>query len=186
MDDISTAALLPIPVRTLSTDAPAEIFEFAVERFQAGGDVAVAFLVEIRGGAARGLGAPMVIDAEGRFCGYVSSGCTEAAVAAEALLAMRTGCDRIVKFGAGSPFFDIALPCGGGISVAIHVLRDETAVKGVLAALALRHAVGMKYSPERQTLEIADAPRSAGWEQGFRGSLSHEHPTFGFGANDRS
>jgi xanthine dehydrogenase accessory factor len=52
------------------------------------GGVALATLVEIRGGAARALGSHVAVAADGRFCGYVSGGCIEAAVASEALDAM--------------------------------------------------------------------------------------------------
>lgn len=157
--------LLPTPVRALFTDDPAEILGFAVERFREGVDVALATLVEIRGGAARALGSHVVIAADGRFCGYVSGGCVEAAVAAEALLAMAAGCDRMVLFGDGSPFIDIVLPCGGGISVAIHRLRDVMPIMNVLECLRSRQAAALRYAPERQSLRAAKAPQRACWRE---------------------
>jgi hypothetical protein len=50
---------------------------------------------------------------DGGYWGFVSGGCTEAAVASEAIAALRVGHDRFLKLGEGSPFFDIVLPCGG-------------------------------------------------------------------------
>lgn len=41
---------------------------------------ALVTLVEIRSGAARALGAQMAVRGDGGYCGYVSGGCTEAAV----------------------------------------------------------------------------------------------------------
>ncbi|NDK49005.1 XdhC family protein [Rhizobium laguerreae] len=157
----------PIPVRASSTDDPAELLRFAIDAHRRC-PAALATLVDIRGGAARALGAHVAVAADGRFCGYVSGGCVEAAVASEALLAMAQGRDRMVKFGDGSPFFDIVLPCGGGISVAIHVLKDVGALRHVLERLKRRQAAGLAYSPERQALEpVEPLPRTCWLERDF-------------------
>ncbi|MGO4113907.1 XdhC family protein [Rhizobium ruizarguesonis] len=157
----------PIPVRASSTDDPVELLRFAINAHGLGA-AALATLVDIRGGAARALGAHMAVAADGRFCGYVSGGCVEAAVASEALLAMAQGRDRTVKFGDGSPFFDIVLPCGGGISVAIHVLKDVGALRHVLDRLERRQAAGLAYSPGQQALKPVDPlPRAQWLEQDF-------------------
>ncbi|MGV4796882.1 XdhC family protein [Rhizobium sp. F40D2] len=165
MDQTPATITAPIPVRVSDSDDPAELLRFAIDAHGRGA-AALATLVDIRGGAARTLGSHVVVAADGRFCGYVSGGCVEAAVASEALLAMTEGRDRTVKFGDGSPFFDIVLPCGGGISVAIHVLRDVGAVQHVLDRIGRRRAAGLAYSPERQTLEVIDPPPRACWLEG--------------------
>ncbi|MEH7840297.1 XdhC family protein [Rhizobium leguminosarum] len=162
MDQTLAPITAPIPVRASSTDDPAELLRFAIDAHGLGA-AALATLIDIRGGAARALGAHMAVAADGRFCGYVSGGCVEAAVASEALLAMAEGRDRTVKFGDGSPFFDIVLPCGGGITVAIHVLKDVGALRHVLDRLERRQAPGLAYSPERQTLEPIDPLPRACW-----------------------
>jgi xanthine dehydrogenase accessory factor len=151
--DLNDIALttLSLPVRASTLDNPADVLGFAAEAVGCGG-AALATLVEIRGGAARALGSHVSVAADGRYCGYVSGGCVEAAVAAEALQAIAEGRDRLVKFGEGSPFFDIVLPCGGGISVAIHVLRDENILREALSHLIDRQAVGLSYEPKSQTL----------------------------------
>lgn len=157
MSAISTSALDPMPVRSLSTDDPREILRFAADAFTKG-DVALATLTEIRGGAARALGSHVVVTADGHFCGYVSGGCVEAAVAAEAMRAIAEGRDRAVKFGIGSPFFDIVLPCGGGITVAIHVLQEVGALHEVLMRLERRETAGLQYCAERESLIGVEAP----------------------------
>lgn len=162
MDQTHAPITAPIPVRASSTDDPAELLRFAIDAHGLGA-VALATLVEIRGGAARALGAHVAVAADGRFCGYVSGGCVEAALASEALLAMAQGRDRTVKFGDGSPFFDIVLPCGGGISVAIHVLKNVGALRHVVERLERRQAAGLAYSPERQVLEPVDPLPRACW-----------------------
>jgi xanthine dehydrogenase accessory factor len=167
---LSNAAIATMsnPVRANSMDNPADILGFAVEAALHGG-AALATLVEIRGGAARALGAHVAVASDGRYCGYVSGGCVEAAVAAEALQAIAEGRDRIVKFGDGSPFFDIILPCGGGITIAIHVLRDADVLKQALRDLAERRPVALAYEVDTQSLlHLEKVPPRSGWrETGF-------------------
>lgn len=154
---------MPNPVRASLVDNSADILGFAVEAAHHGG-AALATLVEIRGGAARALGAHVAVASDGRYCGYVSGGCVEAALATEALQAIAEGRDRIVKFGEGSPFFDIALPCGGGITIAIHVLRDADVLKQALRDLGTRRSVALAYTPETQRLSrIERVPGRSGW-----------------------
>lgn len=155
--------LMPSPVRANSVDNEADILRFAIEAAQSGRS-ALATLVEIRGGAARALGAHVAVASNGRYCGYVSGGCVEAAVAAEALEAIAEDRDRIVKFGEGSTFFDIALPCGGGITIAIHVLRDTDVLKDALGDLASRKSLALSYRPETESLvRLERVPVRSGW-----------------------
>lgn len=151
------------PVRVDVGDQPVDILQFALDAFDAGG-VALATLVDIRGGAARALGSHVAIAADGRFCGYVSGGCVEAAVASEALVAMAEGKDRSVTYGDGSPFFDIVLPCGGGITVAIHVLRDAGPLRRILDRVAGRVPAALRYSPNTQSLELSECPQRTCWQ----------------------
>ncbi|WLP57488.1 XdhC family protein [Agrobacterium fabrum] len=162
----SFIATILAPVRVSSVDDPAYILGFAVEAAGCGG-AALATLVEIRGGAARALGTHVAVAADGRFCGYVSGGCVEAAVAAEALQAISEGRDRLVRFGEGSPFFDIELPCGGGITIAIHVIRDTSILADALVDLADRRSAALAYTPQSQTLARADTvPLRSKWFEG--------------------
>jgi xanthine dehydrogenase accessory factor len=164
MLDKPTRKSRPLPARSTVSDDPTEILGFAADACDDRG-AAIATLVDIRGGAARALGSHVVVAADGRFCGYVSGGCVEAAVASEALLALDEGRDRMVMFGEGSPFFDIVLPCGGGITVAIHVLRDAKPIRHVLARLERRQPAALLYSPEAQTLVLTTPVGRAGWDE---------------------
>jgi xanthine dehydrogenase accessory factor len=94
----------------------------------------------------------MTVREDGLYCGYVSGGCTEAAVAAEAMEAIAQGHDRYLHLGEGSAFFDITLPCGGGIKLAIHVLKESRALHEVLLALRHRQRIELGYDPSTQTL----------------------------------
>lgn len=162
MTEQNATAILPATKRSMSSDDVVDILQFAVDAYRDGA-VALATLVEIRGGAARALGSHVVVAADGRFCGYVSGGCVEASVASEALLAMAEGRDRTVRFGEGSPFFDLVLPCGGGITIAIHLVRNPLALHRVLERLSRRLPTALRYMPNRQMIETADPVESAGW-----------------------
>lgn len=155
---------IPLPFRVSSTDNPVDILTFAASAVQRGG-AALATLVEIRGGAARALGAQVAIAADGGFVGYVSGGCVDAAVAAEALHAIADGRDRFAKFGEGSAFFDIVIPCGGGITVSIHILRGDEVLHTVLGEIAERRSVALAYSSRLQKLAPCNTHlQSSDWQ----------------------
>lgn len=163
MLSLSTVTVPVVPQKALMTDDAIEIMGFAAQSFDAGHGVALATLVEIRGGSARPLGSQMAVRDDGFYCGFVSGGCTEAAVASEAMEAILAGCDRNLMLGEGSPFFDIVLPCGGGITIAIHVLRGTEALQGNLARLANRLPASLCYQPAAQRLIATETFEPTGW-----------------------
>jgi xanthine dehydrogenase accessory factor len=149
------------------SDDPLEILRHARDSLLAGIPVALVTLVEIRGGAARPLGAQMSVRIDGLYCGFVSGGCTEPAVAAEAVEALKAGHDRFLLLGEGSPFFDIVLPCGGGIRLSIHILKESSPVSQVLDVIGARRAAGLHYSPESETLTYSTEERTGWNSSGF-------------------
>jgi xanthine dehydrogenase accessory factor len=74
-------------------------------------------LVGIEGGSPRGIGAQMAVCEDGTYAGYLSGGCLEQAIALEAQALLAKGENRLVRYGRGSPYFDIKLPCGSGLDV---------------------------------------------------------------------
>ena len=154
------------PERAFLTDDSREILRFAVESLMSGQAAALVMLTEIRGGAARSLGAQMVVREDGQYCGFVSGGCVEAAAAFEALEVIASGVDREVRYGQGSPWFDIVLPCGGGITLSIHKLRSAQPLLAVLNRLEQRQPAGLRYTPLSQTLASLLSPIPTGWHSG--------------------
>ncbi|EOV9601927.1 XdhC family protein [Cronobacter malonaticus] len=151
------------PEAAFLTDDSTAILRFAAQALRAGMAAALVTLVEIRGGSSRALGAQMAVRDDGAYCGFVSGGCVEAAAAFEALEAIACGEDRMVKYGEGSPYFDIVLPCGGGITLAIHPLREATPLLAVLNALSQRKAAWLRYHPSTQTLRSVLPVQKTGW-----------------------
>lgn len=154
------------PYCAIMTDDVETILNFAAESAESDFGGALITLVDIRGGASRALGAQMAVRGDGGYCGYVSGGCTEAAVAAEALQAIARGIDRYLLLGEGSRFFDIVLPCGGGITLAIHVLKDPDPLRAALAALRSRRRIAIGYDPESQSITVVGHPSVTGWDYG--------------------
>ncbi|WNN45521.1 XdhC family protein [Winslowiella toletana] len=156
------------PEQAFSTDDNVEILRFAAKAADDGMAVALVTLVDIRGGSAREPGAQMAVRQDGLYCGFVSGGCVEAAAAHEALDVIRCGHDRTVSYGVGSPWFDIVLPCGGGITLSIHKLRCVRPLLKVLTAIDRRQAAALRYHPPSQTLQ---SPDSAALESGWNGAF---------------
>lgn len=94
------------------------------EWHDAGRRIALATLVEVTGSSPRPVGSEMAINDQGQVAGYVSGGCVEAAVAAQALVVMQTGEPALLDYGAGSPVLDVQLTCGGRIGIFVRALAD--------------------------------------------------------------
>jgi len=101
----------------------------------AGRRAAIATLVDVRGSSPRPRGSEMAINDLGEIAGYVSGGCVEAAVAAEAARVIATGEPVMLDYGAGSPVLDVQLTCGGRIGIFVRAVDDLGAF-----STALRHA----------------------------------------------
>jgi len=97
----------------------------------------------------RNPGTIMAVAGDGRFEGSLSGGCIENAVVAEALDAQKAGKPRVVRFGAGSPYLDIKLPCGGGLDLHFCPLADShPLVLDCLGSVAARQPFALRVSPD--------------------------------------
>nr|WP_281493629.1 XdhC family protein [Ancylobacter koreensis] len=97
------------------------VVDFALAALRAGERICLVTLVAIEGASPRPLGAQMAIAESGRWVGYLSGGCVEQAVIAEAIEAIRDGQNRRVRYGRGSRYLDIRLPCGSAIDLHFDV-----------------------------------------------------------------
>lgn len=106
--------------------------------WQADDKAALIVVTAIEGGAVRAPGALMAVSSSGEIAGYISGGCIDADVALQAVDALKTGKDKQLRYGAGSPFTDLPLPCGGAIEVAILPKPDRAAIEQARNALKAR------------------------------------------------
>lgn len=111
-----------------------DVLAFAAAELAEGRRVALITIVGLDGPFSRPLGAQLAVAEDKRFVGSISGGCLEQALTEEAQLAMAAGENRIVRYGRGSPYLDVRLPCGGGINLHIDV---GASLKTLQAAIAL-------------------------------------------------
>lgn len=108
-----------------------------------GGRKALVTLVSALGSSVRAPGAHMAVIEDGAYVGSFSGGCIERAVTEEAIAAIRDGVPRLVRFGKGSPYIDIRLPCGGGVDLHFQPWTFPDLKELVLTALKKREPFGL-------------------------------------------
>jgi xanthine dehydrogenase accessory factor len=101
------------------------------------------------------------VASDGRFVGSFSGGCIEAAVAREALSILKVGAGRTVRFGRGSPYIDIRLPCGGGIDLIFTPHPDCVVLAQAVQCLERREPVML--SINESAVSVADGLDTGGF-----------------------
>lgn len=140
------------------------IFRFLIDAAARGERTALVTIVNVIGGSSREPGTHMAISETGSFRGSLSGGCVEAAVVGEALRVIGRSRAELVRFGTGSPYIDIRLPCGGGIELLIlpqpPILVLEAAERRlaarVPATLGMTREGGLTLMPETMTNDGQD------------------------------
>lgn len=118
---------------------------------------ALVIITETEGGAVRAPGALLAVSADEAH-GYISGGCIDADVILQARQAMSSRKPRALRYGAGSPFVDLPLPCGGAINITICPDPDPVIVKHLTndlrdrrkTVLFLTQAGDLAISPNRK------------------------------------
>lgn len=119
------------------------IFSLLTAELEAGRPAILVTVLAVTGSSMRGPGAHMAVAQDGRFSGSLSGGCIEQAVVAEALSCLQQGAAKIVRFGAGSPYIDIKLPCGGGLDIHFQPLLRPQFAQQCRRAIAERTPFAM-------------------------------------------
>ncbi|MFT4150381.1 MAG: XdhC family protein [Paracoccaceae bacterium] len=136
-------------VECLSFPAQAGLHPALLDPWQAAAadpDTVLAVLTQTHGPAYRNPGAALAIAGDGRMAGAITSGCIEADLALRADEVRRTGRVQHLRYGQGSPFFDLKLPCGGGIEVDLFALADRDVLIRLATARKDRRAVSLVIS----------------------------------------
>jgi len=107
----------------------------------------------------------MLVKANGDRLGVISSGCIEAAITEQALAALTLGEARLLRYGIGSPWIDLQLPCGAGIDVHIAVDHNMPLVESTLEQLSKRQAVSWTLEPQSLKWLAQDEQTSANWTE---------------------
>jgi len=122
---------------------PSDILRHAAKLAQDGVPLALVIITDVTGGAMRGRGALICVTQDAAI-GYVSNGCVDADIIFQArrLLSQGGVCKNLqLRYGEGSLFKDITLPCGGRIDVRVTANIDALNLAEISQALDGRRAV---------------------------------------------
>ena len=120
------------------------ILHFLRDCAERGERAALVTLTDVTGSAARAPGEHMVVAKSGRSIGSFSGGCVEAAVIAEAQEVLADGSARRVRYGEGSRYIDIRLPCGGGIDLLFTPVPRRQQIDTAIAVLERREPLTLR------------------------------------------
>lgn len=149
-------------VQNLIGEHPVDVLSQIAAWQRAGDACALIIVTKIEGGGVRARGALMGVS-EAQSIGYLSGGCIDADAVFQAHEAMQDGSPRAQRYGAGSPFVDLPLPCGGAIEVLIIPNPEMTVIRDAASILQSRRAVDLNVAEDGQinlrsnTLADADA-----------------------------
>ncbi len=103
---------------------------------------ALVIITHTEGGAVRAPGALLAVS-EASSLGYISGGCIDADVILQARQSLKDHQTRSLRYGAGSPFVDLPLPCGGAIEVLINPAPNAESMKTLCQSLASREPIAI-------------------------------------------
>ena len=112
----------------------------------AGHDVCLVTLIGIEGSSPRPLGSQIVVSTSGLCVGYITGGCAEAAIKTEALDVMKSGQSRLVRYGEGSPYKDITLPCGSGLDILFTPRIKAHLIEAVVQDISDRRPAALMFN----------------------------------------
>ncbi|MEO9470205.1 XdhC family protein [Parasphingorhabdus sp.] len=121
-----------------------QIFSFLSKAVARNQRCVLVSVASVSGSSMRDPGAHMAISEDGKFTGSLSGGCIEAAVVAEALDVIRENEPRITRFGEGSAYLDIRLPCGGGLDIHFLPMTKSDLADRCLDAIRERKPFGLR------------------------------------------
>lgn len=123
-----------------------DVLTFVRDKMRAGTACALVVVLDTEGGGVRAKGALMSVTENGEAAGYVSNGCVDADVILAAQSCIQSGETRDIRYGVGSPFLDIRLPCGGSLDLRVLPVTDLSIINDVVECLDKRKAVTIAVS----------------------------------------
>jgi xanthine dehydrogenase accessory factor len=125
---------------------------------------AIATLVAVDGSAPRDVGAQMLITDSAHW-GFLSGGCIEDDVARHGREVLIADAPRLLRYGEGSPWIDIRLACGSGISVLVEpVSADEPAVAALVEGWRARRPVLWSSDGHERSAAFAEEAAADSWD----------------------
>ena len=152
---------MPTERRILYFEHAQDILAITLDLMRSGEPCALVTSLNIEGGAARELGSLAVITATGDMTGYLSNGCIDRDIIHHGMAAIDNGQVKHLRYGAGSPYLDLKLPCGGALELVIDPAPDLTVLEAALARLLNREKTALSFSGRDGPVQIEYAPKPA-------------------------
>lgn len=121
---------------------------FLDEAMAQGQRVALVTLVGVHGSSPRPVGSQLAVREDGTSVGLISGGCVEPSLVLDAVQAIRDGRSYLERYGQGSRFIDLRLPCGSGIDVWFDTGMTHAMVGDLVAARHARQPVALAIDVE--------------------------------------
>ncbi|MEL6379089.1 MAG: XdhC family protein [Pseudomonadota bacterium] len=141
------------------TDNP---IPFLHERLCEGQKVGLATLVAVDGSSPRPVGSQIGIADNGNSVGMITGGCAEAALVTQTLHHMEAGSRGLERYGTGSPYLDVKLPCGSGLDVHFDGALDPSIIDDLYATRIARRPRSLSLFAEGPSLAHDPAVVPAG------------------------
>ncbi|XXK31768.1 XdhC family protein [Rhodobacteraceae bacterium nBUS_24] len=133
-----------------------DIIAKAAELAKANHPFALITSLAIEGGAAREVGSLAIVEQDGAMTGYLSNGCIDRDIQHHALDALVSQKKKLIRYGDGSRYVDLKLPCGGALTVLIDPDPDKAAILNAEAALRARRTSSLAFeSPAGEAAAIS-------------------------------
>lgn len=116
----------------------------------------LAIITETQGPSYRSIGSVMAFLPDDRRVGSLSSGCIESDLAIHARAALEDDQPKTIRYGQGSPYIDIQLPCGGGLEIVLVPRPDRSVLNHLIDTLASRRPVYLCVHRETGAIESFD------------------------------
>lgn len=139
---------------------PTDVLRCLYERTSFG-DTVLVTLVSIEGSSSRALGTVVAVTERGEMFGSLAGGCIDGAIVAEAREVLIENRGRVVRYGQGSRYFDVRLPCGGGIDLLFTPKPNPHVLALALAELADRREVQIAITRDGVSLHDEASPSDA-------------------------
>ncbi len=146
-----------------------------------GNRVAIVTLVHVDGTSPRPVGSQIGVSESGESTGMITGGCAEKAIVAEALQCLKKNENKLIRYGEGSPYVDVVLPCGSGIDLYFETKNANEITKTVSALHAARRSAFLRVDVEALSSTASERPAQKSAPHAFDYEYEPDYRLFVFG-----
>ncbi|MEL6169703.1 MAG: XdhC family protein [Pseudomonadota bacterium] len=132
------------------------------------GPAVLAVIAGVEGPSYRPVGAMMAVFNTDERAGTLSSGCIEADISLHAVETLQSGHPKLLRYGRGSPFVDIQLPCGGGLDILLLPEPDRSVLTTVAENVAGRVPCSLEIDTQTGAMACIEAGETGLTERKLR------------------